>query len=490
MKTATVIAATFLMAALLLPSAALGDEVQDTVTKLMEGGAKSLVVVEFDLKRTDGQGGREMKLQGSVVGADGLVLVTGAKQVDPDAGSGNSKPAKFTVKFPGDVKVEARFVGKDDQLNLALLRLNPSDEERAPFPVAGFDPAAAIRPGQQLIALKRLPRSDDDLVTFTLLRVSTVIPRPGLPTEYRLLGSLSSFEGCPVYTLDARLAGYISGGDRPRGGRGRGGGFRIVNGRLERVSGGGGGRGNPTRILHSTVVREFLSDPTKFARRDCWLGVKDLQALTKPLAEAYGIEKPGGLIVGDVSENGPAERAGFKAGDVIVAMDGDPMETDKDRDIASFSQKIRRGKTGAVHEFGILRPGDEGFEAVAIKVTLEEAPLSENEIPEYDDKTFGLKLKPLTRDYLERSRLPLDTKGVRVTSVESASWAYLAGIRSGDIIQKMVLMPCPDLAAYKKIMAGLMKSRDSEVCYNVTRSRKSLFLCVRPDWTTVEKMEK
>ena len=53
-------------------------------------------------------------------------------------------------------------------------------------------------------------------------------------------------------------------------------------------------------------------------------------------------------------------------------------------------------------------------------------------------------------------------------------------------VSRRELKPCPDLAAYKEIMKDLIKTRDSEVCYNVLRQRKSLFLCVRPDWDVVK----
>jgi len=465
------------------------DEVKDAVTKLLATGGETQVLVEFDLQRIDGRGGQEVKLQGTLVGKDGLVLVTGAKQVDPPVGGNLAKPTKIEVRFPGDEKRTARFVGKDDELNLALIRIEANGDETVALPVAGFRKGAELTPGQMLIVLKRLPRVDDDLLTFGLLRVSAVIPRPGLPMEYRVLGSLNGYEGCPVYSVDASLVGYVSAATRTRG-RGRG--FRIVNGRLVPNSGGGRGSGrsgHPTRILAAGEIRTFLSDPTKFARRDCWLGVKGLQALTRPLAEAYGIEKPGGLVIGEISGKSPAEGAGLLAGDVIVALDGEAVATLKDRDVASFSRKIRRAKAGDSVSLTVLRRGEEGFAERSVAVVLEESPLGENEVPEYHDETFGLKLKPLTRDFLERSRLSLDSTGVRVTAVDPASWAFLAGMRSGDVIQKMVLKPCEDLEQYKKIMADLLKSRDSEVCYNVMRSRKSVFLCVRPDWKTVVEVK-
>jgi hypothetical protein len=122
------------------------DEVQDAVTKLLAERTGSLVIVEFDLKRADGTGGQEVKLQGTVVGKEGLVLVSGAKQVSPPVGSTNATPERFKVRFPGDVMRDAGFVGKDEELNLALLRITPTDEEEAAFAVAGFDQTATLVP--------------------------------------------------------------------------------------------------------------------------------------------------------------------------------------------------------------------------------------------------------------------------------------------------------------------------------------------------------
>ena len=475
MKTKTIILAA-LFAALLIGSSARADEVFDAVKLLLEKRAGSQVIVEFDLKRADGTGGTEVKLQGTIIGADGLVLVTGAKQVDPPLGSSEQKPAGFKVRFPGDKKVDATFVGKDDDLNVALVRLDLTGDGEVPeFRPIEFDENASMGPGDQLVVLKRLSRGDEDTLTYSLLRISAVIPRPGLPTEYQVLGNFNGIGGCPAYSLGGKLVGLVTGSAR-RGGRR----FTFVNGRMVAMGGGGA-----ARLLDSKAVTEFLADPSRSARRDCWLGVSGLQALTKPLAEALGIAKKGGLIIGKVSVGSPAERAGLESGDVLKQWDGEALDTEKDRDVVSFQKKIKRAKAGEKHSFSVLRSGEQGMASYEIEVTLEEAPISESEVPEYHDKDFGLKLKPLTRDFLERMRLPVDTRGVRVTSVERASWAQIAGIRSGDVLQKMVLKPCPDLDAYKVIMKDLMTTRDSEVCYNVMRQRKSLFLCVRPDWDVV-----
>ncbi len=488
MRAAIAIAA--VVAGLFSLPGARADEIQDAVTNVTETKAHPFVIVEFDLKQADGRGGREVKLQGTIVSEDGLVLVSGSKLVEPPVGDSYAKPTEFSVRFPGDEKLEAEFVGKDDELNLALLRILPEEgEEATKYEPVPFAEDVNIIPAEQLIAVRRLGKVDDDLLTFGVFRVTNVIPRPGLPTEYRVTGNLGSFQSCPIWAFrddnELHLVGFVASSSLTRGR----GGYRFVDGRLERVPSGGGSPGHPLRILDAQTIQEFLAEPTRFTRRDCWLGVTGLQALTKDLAEALGIENPGGLVVGRVGEESPAEKAGMKAEDVIVAVDGEALDTVEDQDIASFAKSMRRAKAGDVRTIKVLRRKGEEHVEVELAVTLDEAPLSENEVSEYHDIAFGLKLKPLTRDFLERGHLSLDLVGVRVTSVESASWAYIAGIRTGDVIQKMVLKRCDDLDAYKEIMASLHETRDSEVCYNVLRSRKSLFLCVRPDWNLVEALK-
>ena len=102
----TMITLAALFAALVLGAAAQADEVSDAVKFLLEKRSQSQVLVEFDLKRADGVGGTEVKLQGTILGADGLVLVTGSKQVDPQVGSANQKPTGFKVRFPNDKKFD------------------------------------------------------------------------------------------------------------------------------------------------------------------------------------------------------------------------------------------------------------------------------------------------------------------------------------------------------------------------------------------------
>jgi len=76
---AALLAALVCLTALIgLPAVARADAIEEAVTTLLKLHTKPLVRVEFSLKRVDGQGGTEMKLQGVVIGEEGLVLVSGA----------------------------------------------------------------------------------------------------------------------------------------------------------------------------------------------------------------------------------------------------------------------------------------------------------------------------------------------------------------------------------------------------------------------------
>ncbi len=174
-------------------------------------------------------------------------------------------------------------------------------------------------------------------------------------------------------------------------------------------------------------------------------------------------------------------------GDVIVKVDGQRLDVSDDKDIEKLTRLVERAAGGTAKAFTVLRKGEKGFEETEIKAVMEEEPTREYEVEEVEEKTFGLRIKPLTRDFLDNERLPLDSDGVRVTQVESAGWAQLAGVRAGDIIKGVVLKKTPDKAEFLKRMKEVIDAKEPEVCFNVIRGGKSLFLCVRPQWNAGAK---
>src|SRR6266571_3250620 len=82
-----------------------------------------------------------------------------------------------------------------------------------------------------------------------------------------------------------------------------------------------------------------------------WLGVQ-LQALTPDLAESLGLKRPAGALVANVTPGSPAARAGLKTGDLIVAIDGQPVD-----DPSAFDYRFATKPIGGSAKIGILRAG-------------------------------------------------------------------------------------------------------------------------------------
>ena len=474
---------------LVLANPARADEKQDIILKAMKDHAGSIVTVEFECKQTDGKGARKFTATGVVVDAKGLIMVTTVSQVDPPVGSRYQKPEEFEIIFAKDVKAKAKFLGKDEELNLALLKIQkeaPKEGEKAPVlkPLV-MHPKASLGQAEEILVLDRLDKSSDYKPTFELMRITAIVDQPAGPPDYLLTDSISSLTGCPVLNMKGEVVGIVGREpvERPSGSGGR---SITVGGRTFYIGGNRTSTSSP-RLLLCKDFAEFLADPSKFLRRKCWIGVRGLQALTKDLAKELEAGEKGGVIVGEVLEQSPAARAGLKGGDIIRTVDGEKITIDEDKDLEKFTKKIQRAKAGTTTVFKVMRFEDEKFDKVEVRVALEEEPTREYEVLDWEEKTFGLRVKPITRDFLDRDRLPLDTTGVRVTQVESAGWAYLAGVRSGDIIRGVVLKKVANLDDFKKVMAEVIQDEDEEVCFNAIRGGKSLFLCVRPQWELKKK---
>ncbi|MHC5078354.1 MAG: PDZ domain-containing protein [Planctomycetota bacterium] len=473
-------------AGILLCAGVAAEEKQEKILAAIEASAASVVQIEYECPRTDGKGAQEFQTTGVVINAEGLIMVTNVNQIDPPVGGQYQKPEAYVVHFEKEMKAKASFLGKDEELNLGLLKIRkeePKEGEKAPVirPLKLAD-AGSLKLAQEILLLKRLSREEDFKPTFSLMRVTAVVPKPAGPPTYRTTGSLSGWTGCPVLTLDGKVVGFVGLTSVDPGG---GGGRSVTIGGRTYYFGGRGRRGSP-RILCTGDFKEFLADPSKFLRRKSWLGIRGLQALTKDLAEQLGVGK-GGVIVGEILKASPADKAGLKTGDVVVKIDGEKLDIAEDKDVEKFTKRMERAKGGTKFVFVVLRDKGHGYGEEEINVTIEEEPTREYEVEEWEEKTFGLRVKPLTRDFLDRERLPLDTPGIRVTYVESAGFAYLAGLRRGDIVQGVLLVKTPNLKAFKKRMSEVIAERKPEVCFGVTRRGKNLYLCVRPEWGLVDK---
>src|ERR1700745_3632203 len=84
-----------------------------------------------------------------------------------------------------------------------------------------------------------------------------------------------------------------------------------------------------------------------------WLGAK-LQAVTPDIADSLGLKRPVGALIANVQANNPAARAGLKAGDLIVSVDGQPVD-----DPNAFDYRFATQPLGGNAKLGIQRGGSD-----------------------------------------------------------------------------------------------------------------------------------
>ena len=159
------------------------------------------------------------------------------------------------------------------------------------------------------------------------------------------------------------------------------------------------------------------------------------QELTPEMAKAFGMPNAHGVAVAQVTPNSPAEKAGMKVGDVITAINGNPVE-----DVNSFRLAVAGFAPGTTVHLKVARNGQN----VDLPVTLGEFNLEaegngrgqENNVPGGGEKGAlrGVSVQGLTSDLRREMQLPEGTAGVVITDVDSDSPASAAGLQQGDVI--------------------------------------------------------
>ncbi|HFC53971.1 MAG TPA: DegQ family serine endoprotease [Gammaproteobacteria bacterium] len=190
------------------------------------------------------------------------------------------------------------------------------------------------------------------------------------------------------------------------------------------------------------------------------LGVQ-VQDLTPELARAFAIPNRRGVVISAVVPGSAAEKAGLKTGDIIVAVNGRPVE-----DSADVRNRIGLIRVGSRVELKILRDGKERI----VHATIGEEQHAEMRGEELHPYLEGAVLGEIG----ENSPLYERVKGVVVTDVDPGSRAWQAGLRKGDVITSANRRPVGSLKQLRKAIKG-----QDTLLLNVQRGNSALFLLLR-----------
>jgi serine protease Do len=196
-----------------------------------------------------------------------------------------------------------------------------------------------------------------------------------------------------------------------------------------------------------------------------WLGVR-IQEVTKEIAEVEKLKKPQGALVASVGENSPADKAGVKAGDIILEFDGKKIDT-----MRKLPKVVANTKVGKSVQLKIWR----NKKSITKKLTLGRLESSE-EFKEKKIKTVKKKekviksLKISVREVNDKDissrNLNKNTKGVVITNIENKS-PLVSVLSINDIIIEVQKNPVKNSSDLKNIVDGIFKKGEKTLLLTV-----------------------
>ena len=333
---------------------------------------------------------------GVIIGEDGTIatnnhVVAGAKRLQ--------------VTLQDGRKLAAELVGSDPETDLAILRVDVKG-----LPAAKIGDSNALEPGDWVVAVGN-PFGLDHTVTVGVVSaknrsgVGVAIYENFIQTDAAINPGNS---GGPLLDLDGQVVG-INTAIRSSAGGSDGIGFAIPSSTLKSVL--------PSLLASGHVSRG-------------WLGVS-IQRLTPELARSFGAKVDQGALISEIRAGAPAEKAGLRSGDIVLALDGTPVNgpAELSEKIAALEpgtkvelETLRDGKRSTIEVTLALRPGETGQRGEA-----EEFERPAERVP----ARWGLKLGEPTPEL--EAQLDVD-HGALIETVIPGSPAEDAGLAPGDVI--------------------------------------------------------
>jgi serine protease Do len=194
------------------------------------------------------------------------------------------------------------------------------------------------------------------------------------------------------------------------------------------------------------------------------------QDVTPALAKAFNTSETNGALVGEITPNSPAAHSGLKQGDMIVAVNGQPIS-----DASQLRSRIGMMDPNTTVTLKVVRDG----RTQDVAVTLGEFPTKEERasIQNEDSNSLqGVNVENLTPETAQELKIPANTKGVVVNQVNPGSRAADAGLQPGDVIQQVNHQLVASVNDYNHAMGAAKKGQP--VLLLVDRSANSMFLAV------------
>ncbi len=350
---------------------------------------------------------------GVITSQDGYILTNNHVVAEAD---------KIQVKLADKREFTAKVVGADPKSDVAVIKIDGEN-----LPVAKLGDSETLEVGDWVVAIG------------TPYGLSQSVTAGIISAEGRSNIGINDYED--FIQTDAAINPGNSGGPLVN----IHGEVIGINTAIFSRSGGYQGIGFAIPINMAKMIQESLITKGKVVRG--WLGVM-IQPVDQEMAKQFELEEATGTLISDVLKGGPAEKAGFTHGDVVIEFDGKPIDGPN-----TLKNIVAATEVGKNVDVLIVRGGKKQTISVKIGELASDALTSANTPTETVEK-FGMSVQALTPEIAEQ--LDYEEKsGVIVSDIESEGPAAEAGIRRGDLIKEINKQPIESLDDYNNAMTSL-----------------------------------
>jgi serine protease Do len=199
-----------------------------------------------------------------------------------------------------------------------------------------------------------------------------------------------------------------------------------------------------------------------------WLGV-NIQDLTPDIAKSLGVKRETGALVADVVKDSPADKAGLKRGDVIIALDGKTVEN-----ATSLRNMVTAAAPGQSVKFKLLRGGKE-LTVTAVLSELKESKAVKK--VEYENALKGITVQELTASLRDRIGAPENLRGVAITNIDEDSPAQ-GILQPGDVILEVNRREVKTIKEYSEAVSKIGKK--DTVLLLIYRDGGTIYITMSP----------
>jgi serine protease Do len=375
-------------------------------------------------ERGEGNSGRRAPLRpfglgsGFIVSPDGFI-VTNAHVVE--------NAEEITVRLTDKRELKAKVVGADTRSDVAVLKV-----EATGLPVVKIGDTSKLRVGEWVIAIGS-PFGFANTVTAGIVSAKSRENLSGDP----------NLDAIPFIQTDVAVNPGNSGGPLLN----MKGEVIGINSQIFSRTGSFAGISFSIPIDYAFNIADQIMKTGKVTRGR--IGVS-ITTVTKDLADSLGLQKAQGAAVGTVEDGSPAQKAGLEAGDVILKIDGRPVEGNAD-----LSRTIRSMKPGTKATLNVWRAG----KTRDVQLTVAEFKDDEQKVASAKTGTkkeaakkdkLGLAVTEVTPD--QKKTLKVNS-GVAVEAVDGAALA--AGISPGDVIMRINNVDVSSVKSFNEAVAKL-----------------------------------